>query len=142
MVPLDGSRAQTEAFVPPKTVQIDGTTSNMKDVDPPGNNESTTTHEFARQNEIITDTPGVIGNSTKDIVITTTGPETADGGTSINEEHFKAASTANHAGILRMTVKFVQTFTAAALIATGLLEPPLRPGRTRLRWQCVSSRLK
>jgi hypothetical protein len=31
-----------------------------------------------------------------------------------------------------------RAFTSKAMITMGCLEPPLRPGFTRLRWQCVS----
>ncbi|KAH3997004.1 hypothetical protein HBI81_129790 [Parastagonospora nodorum] len=38
--------------------------------------------------------------------------------------------------VARGIPKTMRTLTSSAMIAIGCLEPPLRPGLTRLRWQC------
>jgi hypothetical protein len=132
---MEGSFAQTEAFVPPNPVQASGTQSNKKYIDNTGNNGGIISHETVEITQLVTNTPE---SSTKSTVNTTTDAETADDCTPAKKEHVRAASASKHSSVLSMMVNFIKAFTTAALTATGHLEPLLQPGCTRLRWQCVS----
>jgi hypothetical protein len=82
---------------------------------------------------------GNIKDATEDIKTTTTNLQTAQSLTELSKTFWvQCRIYVNCSRSFTRTIGLAKDFAGTTLVRFGYLEPPLRPGHTRLRWQCVS----